>query len=108
MPTPPSISIPASGFPEVQHRSRTKSAFARAREQSKKVDWRALCVPVVQSAVGVASAVNDAREDTLQRQVSEENKQWLERKKEPQDIIDHLGASLSKDWPRSGRAEPPR
>ncbi|KAH7924964.1 hypothetical protein BV22DRAFT_1195535 [Leucogyrophana mollusca] len=99
-PTLPSISIPASGFPEVQHRSKTKSAFARAREQAKKDDGRALGVPVVQSAVDVASTTDDAGDDALQRQISEENKQRLahmtdeEREQERQDIIDHFGAGL--------------
>ncbi|KAH7928738.1 hypothetical protein BV22DRAFT_1044397 [Leucogyrophana mollusca] len=85
-PTPPSTPIRPSGFPEVQHRSKTpKSAFARAREQAKKDGRRPLHVPVVQSAVDVASAVDDA----LQRQVSEENKQRLshEREQDRQDIL---------------------
>ncbi|OJA14761.1 hypothetical protein AZE42_06234 [Rhizopogon vesiculosus] len=102
-PSPRFANSPSSGFPAVQHRS--KSAFARAKEEEKNIgNARPANVPPIlptQPAeptqpreLGVDLPAND---DDIRRQISEENERRVanmsqdEREQERREIIEQLG-----------------
>lgn len=102
-PSPRFANTPSSGFPAVQHRS--KSAFARSREEEKSNRHaRSINVPLVLPTrpieqpqprdLEVDSTAND---DAMRQQISQENERRVanmseeEREQERREIIDQLG-----------------
>lgn len=102
-PSPRFTNAPSSGFPAVQHRS--KSAFARAREDERSsINSRTKNVPLVlptrpteQTRPREVEVDIPANDDAIRRQISEENERRIanmsqeEREQERRDIIDQLG-----------------
>ena len=106
---PPKLSGSSqTGFPVVQHRS--KSAFARGRDESKRNGPigpdRTKDIPIVQATNNVGRRAGwltpkPVIETDLRRQISEENEKKVEgmskeeRDQERRDIIEHFGVGIS-------------
>lgn len=99
-PSPRFTHTPGSGFPAVHHRS--KSAFARAREEEKSSgNARPTTVPSVlptrPAEQSLSRDLAPANDDAIRRQISEENERRVanmsedEREQERREIIDQLG-----------------
>jgi hypothetical protein len=97
-----------TGFPVVQHRS--KSAFARGRDESKRNGSigpdRTKDIPIVQATNNAGRRAGRLTpkpviETDLRRQISEENEKKVEgmskeeRDQERRDIIEHFGVGIS-------------
>src|ERR1700710_2261482 len=99
-PSPRFTHTPGSGFPAVHHRS--KSAFARAREEEKSSgNARSTTVPSAlptrPAEQSLSRDLAPANDDAIRRQISEENERRVatmsedEREQERREIIDQLG-----------------
>lgn len=97
-----------TGFPVVQHRS--KSAFARGRDESKRNGSvgpdRTKYIPIVQATSNTSRRTSRLTpkpviDTDLRRQISEENEKKVEgmskeeRDQEKRDIIEHFGVGIS-------------
>ncbi|KAG1751936.1 hypothetical protein EDD22DRAFT_850671 [Suillus occidentalis] len=104
LPSPRFAKPPGSGFPAVQHRS--KSAFARAKEEGKSTsNARPTTVPLVIPARPVEQFRSrdfevDSRtaDDVMRQQISEENARRVdnmteeEREQERREVLEQLGS----------------
>ncbi|KAG0695867.1 hypothetical protein DFH29DRAFT_247350 [Suillus ampliporus] len=104
VPSPRFANTPGSGFPAVQHRS--KSAFARAREEEKSNgNVRPATVPLVlpaeQPRPRDLSVDLPAADDVMRLQISEENEHRVasmteeEREQERREVVEQLGSGVS-------------
>jgi hypothetical protein len=104
LPSPRFAKPPGSGFPAVQHRS--KSAFARAREEEKSTrNVRPTTVPLVIPARPVEQhqsrdfeVGSRTADDVMRQQISEENARRVanmteeEREQERREVLEQLGS----------------
>lgn len=104
LPSPKFAKTPGSGFPAVQHRS--KSAFARAKEEEKNSrNERPTVVPLVMPARPVdqpqsrdPEVDSHTADDAIRQQISEENERRVanmteeERETERREILEQLGS----------------
>lgn len=107
LPSPRFAKTPGSGFPAVQHRS--KSAFARAKEEEKSgINVRPTTAPPVIPARPVEQPQSRDLEvdphiadDAIRQQISEENERRVanmteeEREKERREVLEQLGSGAS-------------
>ncbi|KAG1739496.1 uncharacterized protein EDB91DRAFT_1135674 [Suillus paluster] len=104
VPSPRFANTPGSGFPAVQHRS--KSAFARAREEEKSSsNIRPTTVPLVLPA-RPAEQLRDLEvdlpttDDVMRLQISEDNERQVEnmteeeREQERREVVEQLGSGV--------------
>ncbi|KAG1739488.1 uncharacterized protein EDB91DRAFT_1135637 [Suillus paluster] len=104
VPSPRFANTPGSGFPAVQHRS--KSAFARAREEEKSSsNIRPTTVPLVLPA-RPAEQPRDLEvdlpttDDVMRLQISEDNERQVEnmteeeREQERREVVEQLGSGV--------------
>ncbi|KAG2075187.1 hypothetical protein BDR04DRAFT_1092054 [Suillus decipiens] len=104
LPSPRFAKVPGSGFPTVQHRS--KSAFARAKEEEKSSsNVRPTAVPlVIPARPGEQPRSRDLQvdsqstDDAIRQQISEENERRVanmteeEREQERREVLEQLGS----------------
>ncbi|KAG1810852.1 uncharacterized protein BJ212DRAFT_1376342 [Suillus subaureus] len=104
LPSPRFAKTPGSGFPAVQHRS--KSAFARAKEEEKSSDnVRPTAVPLVIPARPIEQTESrdlqvdsHTPDDAMRQQISEENERRVanmteeEREQERREVLEQLGS----------------
>jgi hypothetical protein len=107
LPSPRFAKTPGSGFPAVQHRS--KSAFAHAKEEEKSgINVRPATAPPVIPARPVEQPQSRDLEvdphiadDAIRQQISEENERRVanmteeEREKERREVLEQLGSGAS-------------
>lgn len=107
LPSPRFSKTPGSGFPTVQHRS--KSAFARAKEEEKSSsNVRPTAVPCVIPARPVEhprsqdlQVDSQTTDDAMRQQISEENERRVanmteeEREQERLEVLEQLGSGAS-------------
>jgi len=107
LPSPRFAKTPGSGFPAVQHRS--KSAFARAKEEEKSgINVRPTTAPPVIPARPVEQPQSRDLEvdphiadDAIRQQISEENERRVanmteeERENERREVLEQLGSGAS-------------